>query len=89
MSFHKGPEICAPPDKRCEATAKGKKPFEWALKPHRCTKFAQASRAGFAVCWVHNRTKIVEKWEGGPDEFPALNRYGRTRQWKPTNTEQG
>lgn len=80
MSYAKGPESCAPDDQRCEALVQGKKGWpDWAQKDHRCTRRAQASRAGHVVCWTHNKKAEVEFWCGAPDDFIRFNRYGKSR----------
>lgn len=64
MSFHSGPEGVPPDDQRCEALVRGKSGlfYEWTKHDHRCAKRANQSRGSLAVCHIHARTKVLERW---------------------------
>lgn len=67
MSNHFGPEGCAPDELRCEALVKGSNKnvyFEWTRYDRRCSRKANQSRAGLAVCYVHAKVSNVTKYKG-------------------------
>lgn len=65
MSNHFGPEGCAPDDARCEALAKGTGRatyYEWTRNDRRCSRRANQTRQGIAVCHVHAKVETLKIW---------------------------